>query len=160
MEKDTGRGSCERCGGVTRREALAAAAKAMFGVTVVGIALPALEGCGVGSLTGLGGGPTATQFDVTRLTQDGQALVTSANGPDGAPVLIVREAADSFLALSMMCTHAACIVGAPRSGVLTCPCHGSQYDMKGQVLRGPAFRPLARYSVTYNAATNMVTISA
>lgn len=158
MEKRDGEG-CEGCGGLTRREALAAAAKAMFGVTVVGVALPVLEGCGVGSLTGLGNGPTATKFDVSKLTQDGQALVTSANGPDGAPVLIVRESAGSFLAMSMLCTHALCIVGAPHSGVLTCPCHGSQYNLQGQVLRGPAFRPLARYNVAYDATTNMVTIS-
>jgi Rieske Fe-S protein len=30
---------------------------------------------------------------------------------------------------------------------LVCPCHGSEFSFEGQVLEGPAERPLRRYEV-------------
>lgn len=143
---------------VSRREALIAAARATLGVTVVGVAVPLLEACNTGDL--LGSRPIKTMFDVSGLTQDGQALVTKDYGPEGAPVLIVRESQGSYYALSMMCTHAACFVDAPsQQGVMVCPCHGSAFDMQGQVLRGPAFAPLHRYALTYDPDTQQVTLN-
>lgn len=144
-------------GRVSRREMLISAARTALGVTVVGVAVPILDSCSPGNLTGANS--TKKVFDVSQLTQDGQALVTKDYGPDGAPVLIVRQAADSYYALSMLCTHAACFVGAPQQGVMMCPCHGSEYNMQGQVLRGPAYAPLHRYTVSYDAASQTVTLS-
>lgn len=142
--------------GVSRRDALIGAAKAALGVTVVGIAIPVLEACG-DSL--VGNRPTKNVFDVGGLTQDGQALVTMDYGPDGAPVLIVRESVDSYYALSMLCTHAACFVDAPsQQGIMMCPCHGSEFNMQGQVLRGPALSPLHRYDLVYDPNTQQVTL--
>lgn len=148
--------SGEEPAGPNRREVLAAAARALLGVTVVGVATPVLEACSGLSPTAV---PTSTVFDVSGLTMDGQALVTRDNGPDGAPVLIVRQAAGEFLALSMRCTHLGCTVGSPHNGVLTCPCHGAQYNLSGQVLRGPAPRSLSRYTVTYDPQTETVTLN-
>lgn len=143
--------------GLSRRAALINAARAALGVTVVGVAVPALEAC---STNPVGLRPSKNVFDVSQLTQDGQALVTHDYGPDGAPVLIVRESADSYYALSMLCTHAACFVDSPSSnGVMVCRCHGSEFNMQGQVLRGPAGRPLHRYNVAYDAATGEVTLN-
>jgi Rieske Fe-S protein len=48
-----------------------------------------------------------------------------------------------FLALSLVCTHLGCTV-AVTAGGLACPCHGSSFDRRGMVLKGPADRPLAR----------------
>jgi Rieske Fe-S protein len=31
---------------------------------------------------------------------------------------------------------------------LVCPCHGSEYDLLGRVLEGPAERPLTRFPVS------------
>lgn len=68
--------------------------------------------------------------------------------PDGLtePVYIVTTA-DGYAALSPICTHRGCTVdiNGPR---LVCPCHGSTYDREGRVLKGPAQRPLQRYTVT------------
>ena len=73
--------------------------------------------------------------------------------PDGAikilpagrsePILVLAHA-DSFTAVSPICTHRGCTVDVhgPR---LVCPCHGSTYDRIGTVLKGPAENPLTRY---------------
>lgn len=48
-------------------------------------------------------------------------------------------------AVSMRCTHLGCLVrfnGAERSW--DCPCHGSRFDVDGNVLEGPAVSPLER----------------
>jgi cytochrome b6-f complex iron-sulfur subunit len=44
-------------------------------------------------------------------------------------------------ALSLVCTHLGCTVTVT-PGDLVCPCHGSVFDRCGQVLHGPADRPL------------------
>jgi Rieske Fe-S protein len=97
-------------------------------------------------------------IDVSSLTTDGATLVTSAPGFDGAPILVVRDGARRFHALSMQCTHEGCPVRPPVHGIITCPCHGSQYDLEGHVRRGPAQLPLARYSVAYHRWTRRLTL--
>lgn len=96
--------------------------------------------------------------DVSALTTNGATLVTPTPGLDGAPILVVRDGAHEFHALSMQCTHEGCPVRAPVRGVITCPCHGSQYDLQGRVRRGPAQLPLARYSVEYHRWTKRLTL--
>jgi Rieske Fe-S protein len=96
--------------------------------------------------------------DVSTLTTDGATLMTSTPGLDGAPILVVRDGAGRFHALSMQCTHEGCPVGSPVNGVITCPCHGSQYDLAGRVVRGPAELPLARYAVQYHRWTKRLTV--
>jgi Rieske Fe-S protein len=62
-----------------------------------------------------------------------------------ARVAIVREA-EQLYAVSLVCTHLGCTVSATAQE-LVCPCHGSSFDWKGNVLKGPADRPLPRYKV-------------
>jgi thiosulfate dehydrogenase (quinone) large subunit len=62
---------------------------------------------------------------------------------DGSPDIVVRHTDGSLAAFSAVCTHAGCQVDL-RSGVIYCPCHGSEFDAgTGAVLRGPAVTPLA-----------------
>lgn len=121
-------------------------------------AASALHGCGDATGSGGGGGSPLT-VDVSALTQDGQALVTATNGPGGAPVLVVREAAGTFRALSMVCTHEGCSLNDPSGGEMFCPCHGSRFDLQGNVLRGPANRSLAVLSNSFDATTDKLTIT-
>jgi thiosulfate dehydrogenase (quinone) large subunit len=66
---------------------------------------------------------------------------------DGSPDIVVRHGNGSLAAFSAVCTHAGCEVEY-QSGVLLCPCHGSQFDAStGAVLQGPAVTPLARRRV-------------
>ena len=64
------------------------------------------------------------------------------------------EAADAFVVhdesglwgLSARCTHLGCRVQPSATG-FACPCHGAAFDARGDVLRGPAVRPLPRAPV-------------
>ena len=57
-------------------------------------------------------------------------------------VALLREG-DALYALSLVCTHLGCTVVVTETG-LSCPCHGSRFDLRGRVLNGPADRPLPR----------------
>lgn len=46
-------------------------------------------------------------------------------------------------ALSAVCTHLGCITRfLSDQNVIACPCHGSRFDLEGNVVEGPAPRPL------------------
>jgi cytochrome b6-f complex iron-sulfur subunit len=69
------------------------------------------------------------------------------------PVCIGRDAAGVY-AMTLTCTHAGCDIG--RQGLvsaqrLLCGCHGSEFDANGNVLRGPATRPLDHFAVSVDA---------
>ena len=53
---------------------------------------------------------------------------------------------DGYLAFSLVCTHLGCTV-EQKEGEFECPCHGSKYDNKGYVTRGPANTPLKKLRV-------------
>lgn len=50
-------------------------------------------------------------------------------------------------AVSATCTHLGCIVETDEDG-FTCPCHGSLYDRRGEVISGPAPRRLSWFQVS------------
>ena len=52
-----------------------------------------------------------------------------------------------FAAYSLTCTHLGCMVEEDQQGGFTCPCHQSQFDADGSVLRGPAKEPLPELRV-------------
>jgi len=54
----------------------------------------------------------------------------------------------SFLALSRICTHLGCSVPwDEEKKQFVCPCHGSTFNLAGEVLTAPAPRPLDIYPV-------------
>jgi len=68
----------------------------------------------------------------------------------------VSDGKFSLAAISMVCTHQTCLVNSDSPekdssdtvvnvGGFTCPCHGSRFSRTGEVLRGPATRPLPWY---------------
>lgn len=55
---------------------------------------------------------------------------------------IVRDGG-ALLAVDLTCTHLGCTVKATEQG-FSCPCHGSRFGRRGEVLKGPAPRALGR----------------
>lgn len=66
----------------------------------------------------------------------------------GRKVAAYRDGSGVVHALDPVCTHLGCLVqfnGAEKSW--DCPCHGSRFDTRGDVITGPAVKPLARAEV-------------
>lgn len=62
---------------------------------------------------------------------------------------LVRFEDGGFLAVHTRCTHLACRVSWDEDEKrFICPCHGSQFDLVGDVLNDPAPRPLDCFPVT------------
>ncbi len=60
--------------------------------------------------------------------------------PAGRAVAVYRDA-EGIYAISTICTHLGCVV-KPNADGFECPCHGSRFDPTGDVVKGPAPRPL------------------
>ncbi len=62
------------------------------------------------------------------------------------PIVVFNHSSGEVFAISTTCTHRGCEVRKTKNR-FECPCHGSQYDLSGRVLRGPAPEPLTRFPV-------------
>lgn len=62
------------------------------------------------------------------------------------PAILVRLAADQFVAYDRRCTHLRCpVLWSAAEGRLNCPCHAGAFAVAdGQPLKGPPQRPLPR----------------
>ena len=69
---------------------------------------------------------------------------------DAQGLYLVQDSADpSKLAriLEQTCTHLGCPIGwTPSSNTFNCPCHGSIFNTRGQVIGGPAPAPLHQHN--------------
>lgn len=66
-------------------------------------------------------------------------------------VYVIRRAG-GFHALSSVCTHLGCITRYQAGeGIIACPCHGSRFDLDGEVLAGPAPRPLPWFEMALSS---------
>jgi len=95
---------------------------------------------------------------VVPATPPGRLVVGAADlGPNGEafvqgpgmsrPVFLHRSSSGIVVAVLASCTHNGC-QPVPVADRLVCPCHGSEFSLDGDVLQGPAERPLTRYEVT------------
>jgi nitrite reductase/ring-hydroxylating ferredoxin subunit len=76
------------------------------------------------------------------------------------PLTINRESAGQFHALDSICTHAGCTVGKfiLTNGYMRCPCHGSQYNVRGEVVGGPAPANLNSLPTRFDANTGVLNV--
>ena len=146
-----------RCGGgCSRRDVLHGLGAAAVGALAVasGCAQPGSSlstatsaSCGSGTCIDLG---DAANQELT--TTGGAMLVDIASDT----VIVIRVSATDVAAVSAICSHAGCSMNYNASqALIDCPCHGSQFSTTGQVLRGPASRPVKAYhaALTNNTVT-------
>ncbi len=63
----------------------------------------------------------------------------------GEPIAAYLDEAGKLHLMSAVCTHLGCTVAwDPAAGNFECPCHGSRFGPTGEVVDGPASRPLKR----------------
>ena len=140
---------CADC--MNRRHFLTAAASAASLVAI---------GCGDGVISGvapkivvLPTGPVTIKVgDHPELATNGVFAVVFSN------IGVKRTGPAAFDAIQLVCTHEGCAVLVTSNTQLDCPCHLSRFDGNGAVVRGPADRPLPRYTTSYNASTDILTI--
>jgi cytochrome b6-f complex iron-sulfur subunit len=138
---------------ISRRDALTVGAAAAGGVVLAGCSsgssksgtsAPANPAPSKGSESA---GSGSSGKPLTPLSDVPVGGAVSATGADGKPIIVSQPTAGTVVAFSAICTHMGCTV-APAGKQLHCPCHGSRYDAStGQVLRGPAPRPLPKVDV-------------
>ncbi len=77
------------------------------------------------------------------IAPDDGAIVTV----NGKQIAAYRSADGKLIQLSPICTHLGCTVGWNAAAkTWDCPCHGSRYKKDGEVLNGPAQKPLQKIS--------------
>ncbi|MFC7260903.1 Rieske (2Fe-2S) protein [Streptomyces lutosisoli] len=64
-------------------------------------------------------------------------------------VVVTQPTAGTFKAFSSKCTHLGCAVSGVTNGVITCPCHKSEFSVNdGSVKKGPATKALPAENIT------------
>lgn len=100
---------------------------------------------------------TTITLDITKQEYSSLATVGGAikiPDPNSAdrPMIVSRISGSSVAAFSSRCTHMGFEVPLPSDNLITCDYHGSQYDISGNVLRGPATSNLKKYSAAIQGA--------
>jgi Rieske Fe-S protein len=69
--------------------------------------------------------------------------------PAGHANLAIGRDSQKIVAMDATCTHLGCRLPTPRpeSDIIVCNCHQSQFSVTGDLLGGPATKPLTRYPV-------------
>jgi Rieske Fe-S protein len=114
---------------------------------VAGVALA----CGGGSSAAPSSTPGPPAAGPRTTTDSKAVLLGTADGTArdyrNLGFLLLKDATGIY-AMTTICTHMGCTVGLPVGTRITCPCHGSQYDLQGGNQVGPAALPLVHFAVT------------
>ncbi len=90
---------------------------------------------------------TVSKQEFTEDPEKPRAVVLVREVSLAFPIALYRSTADDYIGLWMECTHKGCEVKA-QPDYLVCPCHGSEYDAKGNVIQGPAEANLKSFSTS------------
>jgi cytochrome b6-f complex iron-sulfur subunit len=107
---------------------------------------------------------TAAQKKPEGFTVIGSVIDLDKNGYlQTKEVAIVRNPTNpkQLIAVNPKCTHQGCDVKwAAGEKKYACPCHGSNFDANGEVLNGPATKPLTAYQAKIVGTQVLAKISA
>ncbi|MBI5340221.1 MAG: Rieske (2Fe-2S) protein [Mycolicibacterium rufum] len=113
------------------------------------VAAAALAACSSGSDSSSSSSSSAESSSAAA----GAALTKTGDVPVGSGVIVgktvvTQPTAGEFKAFSAVCTHSGCLVNKVADGTIDCPCHGSKFSLDGQVVNGPAKKPLEPVNIT------------
>lgn len=126
-----------------------------------------LHGCG-GSDSGQAPAPGSTANPIAAV-KDGSSFKVAGAGqlkngealafrlPDQSSGIVFQTNGGKLRALSAKCTHSGCIVEWQQGkDLINCPCHGSRFDVTGNVLNGPATKPLGQFKVVAKGSDALI----
>ena len=148
-----------------RRQAMNSLLVGAVGVSALGLAVPYLAFFVPAGGGGGGGGVVAKDAlgnDVTvkgwkdSHTGGARELVQGLKG-DATYLILDDNKNLADFALNAVCTHLGCVVPWNKAeNKFMCPCHGSQYNKEGKVVRGPAPLSLALAHVETDGADKVI----
>jgi len=99
--------------------------------------------------SGVTDAPTNVDFTLNLDDPANNGLKTNGGYIYKNGIIVARTTSGTYVALSMVCTHAGSTVYYDAGGNrLHCPNHGSNFATDGTVINGPASNPLATYHTT------------
>ena len=116
---------------------------------------------GVGGLLSLGGLVRFLDFKGDPDSPSEFNLGDSSTYPVGSHTLradipaVIYNRSGEISAISLTCTHLGCMLEEVGE-LFSCPCHGSQFDKDGLVLKGPAKNPLRHLRVELQVDQTLV----
>ena len=151
--------------GISRRIFLESAGKCLLCAEGTGTILSACNGSPTENEDDNQNGtnPVTFTIDLTdpsnaALTTIGGALKFDMPGQD-LPIIVIRMASDEVLALSSKCTHQGLEVNLPANNMITCPWHGSTFDINGNQTGGPAPAGTSLTEFPASLAGNIITVT-
>lgn len=88
-------------------------------------------------------------------------IVLPNNFPNGITFgeqFIVIKRNEIIKIYSLKCTHLGCRNNNSSNDVFICPCHGSKFNSDGEVLKGPALKPLNKLKFRIDKSKNQIII--
>ncbi len=132
---------------IKRRNFLAVLLKSLGAVFAVGCLYPIIRYL---SPTAISGGGSGVEISLDEIPIGESKMIDLS----GQPVMLIRTPKE-VIALSAICTHLGCIVDFKKDeNVIHCPCHAAAFDIRGNVIKGPATIPLETYPA--NISGNIV----
>jgi Rieske Fe-S protein len=127
----------------------------------LGAAAPVLAACGSDDSSAAQPTPTSPTTSAPDVapgaTSSSGVVVPAGDVPVGGgavtiigdrKIVVTQPSAGTYQGFSAVCPHQGCTVSGVQDGAITCPCHGSRFDVStGAVLQGPAAAPLASIPV-------------
>ncbi|MCC7479051.1 Rieske (2Fe-2S) protein [bacterium] len=128
--------------------------------------LPWLAGCPGGSTWGREESHGAAAGEGSASPPGQHRMAVPADGAvevwrvGNATGYVLQDAGGQWVAMSRVCTHSRCKVNhRAEQGDFECPCHHSIFDLEGNVLKGPAKRPLPKYPVSLEGGELVIDLS-
>lgn len=136
-----------------RQASLLSAGACCFGATTL------IESCSTSGNISASEKPiveTPGKITILKSAFNGQSYIKVTSGKFLQPIFVNTNEDGTYTAVLMLCTHKGCDLNAG-DGKFICPCHDSEFDLSGHVLKGPAKKDLQTFLVSSDEKHVIVT---